>query len=211
MSTYRTFVAIEIPPDIRGRIKEHIDQLRAVFPDVRASWTRADSLHLTLKFFGNVPIARIPALSDAAAEAAHEISSLDLTIRGCGTFPPHGRPKVLWMGAGTADVSPGSSLSPTPNNQHPLAALHAALEDRCAAAGFAREPRPFHPHLTIARLRESKGSRALAEHHKQLGFPAETFTVSEFVVFRSELSSKGSKHTALARHELGWVIDSLVH
>src|SRR6266550_8399020 len=73
----------------------------------------------------------------------------------------------------------------------------------CApAAGFDREPRFFHRHLTIARLRDSKGSRALAEQHKQMGFPPQTFTISELVLFRSELSSKGSKHTALSRHEL---------
>lgn len=203
MSTYRTFIAIEIPPDIRRRIKEHIDQLRAAFPDVRASWTGEDNLHLTLKFLGNVPVASIHALSNAVAKAAHEIKPFNLIISDCGTFPPHGRPKVLWVGAGSADVSSASSLYPTLNNQHPLASLHASLEDHCAAAGFEREPRPFHPHLTIARLRESKDSRALAEHHKQLGFPAQTFTVSELVMFRSELSSKGSKHTALARHELG--------
>ena len=212
MSSYRTFIAIEIPPDIRRRIKEHIDQLRAVFPDVRASWTREDNLHLTLKFLGNVPVTRIPALSNAVAAAAHEIKPFDLAICDCGTFPPHGRPKVLWIGcadvpsashsldAGSAGFQSASSHSPLPLA---LSSLHAAVEDRCAAAGFEREPRSFHPHLTIARLRESKGSRALAEHHKQLGFPAQTFTVSELVVFRSELSSKGSKHTALARHELG--------
>ena len=202
MDTYRTFIAIEIPPDIRRRIKEHIDQLRAVFPDVRASWTREDNLHLTLRFLGDVPVARIPALSNAVAEAAREIRPFDLAISVCGTFPPHGRPKVLWIGC--AEFQPASSLSPLPLA---LSSLHAALEDRCAAAGFEREPRSFHPHLTIARLRESRGSRALAEHHKQLGFDGQTLTVSELVVFRSELSSKGSKHTALARHEL----ESLTH
>ena len=212
MDNLRTFIAIEIPSDIRRRIEEHIDQLRAALPDVRASWTREDNLHLTLKFLGNVPVPRIPALSNAVAEAAHEIRSLDLTISGCGTFPPQGRPKVVWIGcadvpsashspdAGSAGSQPASSLSTLPLA---LSSLHAALEDRCAAAGFAREPRPFHPHLTIARLRDSKGSQALAEHHKQFSFPAQTFTVSELVMFRSELSSKGSKHTALARHELG--------
>jgi 2'-5' RNA ligase len=198
MSTYRTFIAIEIPLDVRRRIKEHIDQLRAIFPDVRASWTREDNLHLTLKFLGNVPVAHIPALSNAVAEATHETKPFDLSISGCGTFPPHGRPKVLWIGC--ADVPSASSHS---TSHLALSSLHAALEDRCAVAGFEREPRSYHPHLTIARLRESKGSRALAEHHKQHGLPAQTFTVSELVVFRSELSSKGSKHTALARHELG--------
>jgi len=63
-----------------------------------------------------------------------------------------------------------------------LHSLHGALEDRCAAAGFEREPRSFHPHLTVARLRDARDSRALAEDHKQLGFPAQTFTVSGLVV-----------------------------
>jgi len=192
VDTCRTFIAIELPRDIRQRIKEHIDQLRAVFPDVRASWTREDNLHLTLKFLGNVPVARIPALSSAVGEAAHKIDHFDLGISGCGTFPPNGRPKVLWIGCASMGAQASS-----------LHLLHGALEDRCAAAGFEREPRSFHPHLTIARLRDARDSRALAEDHKQLGFLAQTFTVSGLVVFRSELSSKGSKHTALSRHELG--------
>src|ERR1043166_5484927 len=127
MSTYRTFIAIEIPPDIRRRIKEHIDQLRAAFPDERASWTREDNQHLTLKFLGNVTVARIPELSNAVAAVAHEIKPFDLIINGCGTFPPHGRPKVLWIGC--ADVPSASSLSPSPLA---LGSLHTALEDRCA-------------------------------------------------------------------------------
>jgi len=211
--TYRTFVAIEIPTDIRRRIKEHIDQLRAAFSDVRASWTREDNLHLTLKFLGDVPVARIPTLSEAVTDAAHEVSPFDLIVSGCGSFPPRGRPKVLWIGctgvqpessemnAGSAKIFSASSSSGTQASS--LHVLHQTLEDRCAAAAFEREPRAYHPHLTIARLRESKGSRALAEHHKQLRFPPQTFTVSELVVFRSELSSEGSKHTALARRELG--------
>jgi 2'-5' RNA ligase len=192
VDTCRTFIAIELPRDVRRGIKEHIDQLRAVFPDVRASWTREDNLHLTLKFLGNVPVARIPALSNAVAEAAHEIDPFDLGISSCGTFPPHGRPKVLWIGCPTMEAQASR-----------LHLLHGALEDRCAAAGFEREPRAYHPHLTIARLRESKDSRTLAEHHRRLDFASQSFTVSGLVVFRSELSSKGSKHTALSRHELG--------
>src|SRR2546429_6911772 len=174
-STYRIFIAIEMPALIRRRVRAQIDQLRAAFPAVRASWTREDNLHLTLKFLGNVPVARIPALSNAVAEAAHEIDPFDLGISSCGTFPPHGRPKVLWIGCASMGAQASS-----------LHLLHGALEDRCAAAGFEREPRAYHPHLTIARLRDAKGSRALAEDNKQLGFPAQTFTVSGLVVFRSE-------------------------
>ena len=179
---------------------------------MRASWSREDTLHLTLKFLGDVPVERIPALSTAVEQAVQHVHPVDLIVKGCGAFPPHGRPKVLWIGVreGTADIlsasssaGPAPSQSSTPNPQSPLASLHAALEDACAAAGFERDTRAFHPHLTIARLREAKGSRALAQRHKELGFPSLAFTVSELVLFRSELSSKGSKHTALSRHKLG--------
>jgi 2'-5' RNA ligase len=82
-----------------------------------------------------------------------------------------------------------------------LAKLHQALEDECAQAGFAREPRPFHPHLTIARLRKPTGSRQLAISHQDIGFETETVGVSALAVVRSELRSEGSRHTVISRHE----------
>jgi len=216
VSSYRTFIAIELSSDIRRRIKEHIDQLRSAFPDVRASWLREDNLHLTLKFLGDVPVARIAALSDAAAEAARSNESFDVIVSGCGSFPPHGRPKVLWIGivseppasplplgeggVRVRSIAGGITPEAQPSRLH---ALQNVIESACAAAGFKRDTRPFHPHLTTARLRSSKGSRALAELHREMPFPPQTFTVSELVVFRSELSSQGSKHTLLSRHELG--------
>jgi len=191
--TYRTFIAIELPPEIRRRIKEHIDQLRAAFPQVRASWSREDNLHLTLKFLGEIPVTRINALSEACSEAIKQIGPFELVIKDCGSFPPHGKPKVLWIGIEDADAEAQTTH---------LHRLHTALEDLCAAHGFEREARRYHPHLTIARIREAKDSRAVAEHHRQTGFAPETFSVSEVVVFRSELSSSGSKHSALSRHRL---------
>ena len=83
-----------------------------------------------------------------------------------------------------------------------LSALQMRLEEEFAAEGFPKEDRAFRPHLTIARLRKPEGSRRLAETHLQTGFKKTQITVSEFVVFRSELSSKGSRYTAISRHEL---------
>ena len=200
--TYRIFIAIELPTEIRRRITEHIDQLRSAFPGVRASWSREDNLHLTLKFLGDISTTRIPPLSESCGEAIKRLAPFDLSVKGCGTFPPHGKPKVLWIGIEDANASsPPSETSASPAGV-PLLSLHAAIEARCAAAGFPREPRPYHPHLTIARLREARASHTLAEHPKQIGFSPLVFTVSELTLFRSELSSQGSKHTALARHAL---------
>ncbi len=189
--TFRTFIAIELPAEIRLRITEYVNQLRGEFPQVCASWSREDNLHLTLKFLGDIPVSQISSLSEACAEAARQVLPFELMVKGCGAFPPRGKPKVLWIGIEEASEKRDSLLS-----------LHAAIEDRCAAAGFSRESRAYHPHLTIARLREAKDPRVLAEHHRQIDLPLQTFAVGEFILLRSELSSRGSKHTALARHVL---------
>ena len=65
-----------------------------------------------------------------------------------------------------------------------------------------REARPFHPHLTIARIREPRGSRQMAHLHKEIGFAGEIVRVSELALIRSELSSEGSRYTVVARHKL---------
>ena len=187
--TYRTFVAIEVPSQTRAEVVEHINHLRREVPNVRASWSREDNLHLTLKFLGNVRVSRMSEICEAAAATAKAIAPLELTIGGCGWFPPHGKPKVLWIGIDDPDGQ--------------LRNLQDALQEKCAEAGFDCDERLFHPHLTIARLRSAEGSRQLAETNKSLGFPSQRLAVSEVVVFRSELLRDGSKHTAISRHKLG--------
>lgn len=214
MDTLRTFIAIEIPANVRASIADHINRLRRECPDVGASWTREDNLHLTLKFLGEVAITRVPALSDAAAKAARSIEPFSLLISGCGSFPSHGKPKVLWVGVSSetpADRGPqaASPLGADAGGFEPegrtstLEQLHTAIEDECTDADFERDSRAFHPHLTIARVRKPKGIGRLVETHRTLNFPSHDFVVGEIVVFKSELLRQGSKHTALSRHQLG--------
>jgi 2'-5' RNA ligase len=198
---YRTFVAIELPRALRAKLIEHIAQLRRELPEARASWGREHGLHLTLKFLGNVPVGDIPKLSDGVARAVEGIRPFELTVTGCGSFPPRGRPNVLWIGVSLSE-HPEFSRHPTPDTQHPLFLLHSAIEEECSKAGFAREQRAFHPHLTIARLRRNGDERRLAEAHQRLEFLPETVSVSGVVVFRSELFPEGSKHTPISRHAL---------
>jgi len=188
LETYRTFIAIEIPHEIRARVAAHITRLRRALPDVAASWNREDNLHLTLKFLGSVPVAKIEELSDAVGAFTAQLEPFQLTLAGCGAFPARGKPHVLWIGI----EDPHAILT----------RLHQALEDNCSQVGFAREACAFHPHLTIARLRRPQGARELADLHRSLAFPAMSFEVSEVIVFRSELLKAGARHTALFRHQL---------
>lgn len=184
---WRVFIAIELPASVRQRIKDHIDGLRHALPDARASWSREENLHLTLKFLGDTPVSQVETLSQATKRAARKALPFEIVVKGCGAFPPRGQPRVLWIGI----EDPSGHLGK----------LQEGLADECAQAGFARETRPFHPHLTIARLRRPQGSRQLAALHEEMGFETETVGASGLAVVRSELRSEGSRHTVISRHE----------
>lgn len=187
---WRVFCAVELPPEVRARTSDHAARLRECSTQTRASWPRADNLHLTLKFLGEIAQTRVEELSIAASRAALSVQPFNLTIEGAGAFPPRGLPRVIWLGINDSSGS--------------LARLQSNLEEECAAAGFAREERPFHPHLTLARIRAPQGARELARLHRETGFAAIEFPVTELVVMRSELGAGGSRYTEISRHELGF-------
>lgn len=187
-SNWRAFCAIEVPDEVGRRIKKHIEQLRREFPSVPASWSRQEKFHLTLKFFGNIQVSRVADLSQAAAEATLSFAPFSISIGDSGTFPRHGTPRVLWIGVRDSTGR--------------LAQLHHDLEDRCSLNGFEREERPFHPHLTIARLRSPGEARELGQVHSQLGFTPVEMLVTELIVFRSEPGPQGSRYSAISKHEL---------
>jgi 2'-5' RNA ligase len=189
IESWRLFIAIELPARIRHPISEQITRLREACPDVRASWTRAENLHLTLKFFGDVAVNRVDTLSQALIRAVTRTTEFDLVIEGCGVFPPRGKPNVLWIG-----ISPETGPA--------CLRLYQAIEDDCAKAGFKRDERKFHPHLTIARLRHPAGARDLANLHQATQFEPIALQVTSACLIRSELSSSGSRYTIIARHEL---------
>ena len=143
--TWRVFIAIELPATLRARMINHIDRLRESVPEARASWSREDNLHLTLRFLGDIPVSNIEKLAAAAAIAVTKVEPVEIVVEGGGAFPPRGQPRVLWIGI----TDPSGNLS----------TLQRALEDECANAGFAHESRSFHPHLTM-RACASRTARA---------------------------------------------------
>ena len=185
---WRIFCAVELSDEVRARMQDHIRQLRETVPEVAASWTRVENVHLTLKFFGNVAVEKVSTISAAAARAVKEFSEFQIGVGNTGVFPRPSRPQVLWIGVS----DPSEKLS----------ALQQALEKECAIEGFEKEKRAFRPHLTIARLRKPEGAKRLADTHLAMNFKPTEITLKELIVFRSELSSKGSKYTAISRHKL---------
>jgi 2'-5' RNA ligase len=186
---WRVFCAIELPETVREVVLQHIKRLREAVPDAKASWARDANLHLTIKFLGEISATSVAGFSNAAARAVAGQSPFTIRLEQAGVFPKHGPPRVLWIGVN--DVS------------GKLGELHAHLEDEAAKDGFEKEDRPFHPHLTLARLRQPRHARELADAHQQMEFEPVEIAVTELLVIRSELSSAGSKYTVVSRHPLG--------
>lgn len=183
---WRVFCAVELPDDVRRELENHVSRLREAVPDVAASWSRAENVHLTLKFFGNVEVDRISSISAAATRAATEFSPFSIEVGGTGVFPRPSRPQVLWIGVS----DPVGQLS----------ALQKKVDD--ATTDFGKESRAFRPHLTIARIRKPEGAKRLADAHLGMEFKPSEIKLNEVIVFRSELSSKGSRYTPISRHPI---------
>ena len=136
----RLFVAVTLPAEAREAIARVIHALRAA--DVSGlRLVNPEGVHLTLKFLGNVDRSLLPALTDALHAVGEGAAPFALQLSGVGAFPNPRSPRVLWAGV----------LGDTES----LTALASRVDDTCSTLGFSRERRPFSPHLTLARVRES--------------------------------------------------------
>ena len=185
----RLFIAIDLDDGARAAIADEQRRLKAAFDDSRSAikWVRPEQMHLTLVFLGEVPDTRAPAIVDAISEPVAQ-APFALTFAGIGVFPPRGAPNVLWMGP----------LSGEPES----ISLQRELADRVQRLGVALERRPFHPHLTLARWKTSRG----ADRARALAAPRDgavaTVGVDHATLYHSRLSSAGPTYTALARATL---------
>ncbi len=185
----RAFIAIGIPEAVKRDIAALQRAFQAEGPVPKVRWVQPDSLHLTLKFLGNVEALQIPRIEEALRESVRHHEPLTLRPVGCGAFPSPSKARVLWIGL-TGDLDR-------------LTRLQASIETHLSAAGFPREERPFTPHLTIGRIKEplrgEQMGRMLFAHRT---FQSSAFVVKEVLLFRSTLTPEGSLYTPLFRAPL---------
>lgn len=128
----RLFTAIDIPEEIRARLRALVDRLK---PAARLSWSSLTNLHVTTKFIGEWPEPRLQEMQDALA-AVPRPGALQIAVRGLGWFPNPRNPRVFWAGIESGDD---------------LLRLAHDTEQAVAALGVKVEDREFQPHLTLAR------------------------------------------------------------
>jgi len=181
----RTFVALDLEAGIRGRIRAFIEAVAGLAPEAR--WAREESLHVTLKFIGERPGIRVEDIE--ARLGSVRAGPFPLRFEGAGFFPSRARARVFWIGI-PAEAG--------------LARLGSGVEDSLAGLGIAREERGFQPHLTLARASGAGRQFRKLQEHLERHSPPEfgEMTAREFFLYRSQLSSRGSEYTKIARFEL---------
>lgn len=176
----RLFVAMETPEAVRSALADLMWKLAPAA--IGARWVRAEGMHLTLKFIGEVAPAKLEPLKHALT-AVHSAGPVHLRFRGLGFFPNDRLPRVFW-----------ASVEATPN----LAELAARTEAVLVPLGIPREDRAFHPHLTLARFNRAGPQMKLHDALRQL--PAAEFgelRADAFHLFESRLKPAGAEYIRL--------------
>ncbi|MCI0477801.1 MAG: RNA 2',3'-cyclic phosphodiesterase [Anaerolineales bacterium] len=192
METIRTFIAIELTDALQRALADTQARFQRDHAARGVRWVAPENIHITLKFLGDVDAAQMPALQRAIADACAGFAPFTLTIGGAGAFPNTRRPNVVWLGArGQIEIA---------------AQLAQKIDAACATLGFARDERPFTPHLTLGRVKRDASPNerqligALIEQ-TQIGDLGE-LRVERVSVMKSELKPGGSVYTRLADIQL---------
>ena len=184
----RLFLAVFPPPAVREAAHAAAGSLRRAGDSV--SWVKAENLHYTLRFLGEVGEDGARRAGEAAVEAAASAPAFDCALGGLGAFPNPGRARVIWIGMSTGAES--------------LVALAAALDRALVRRGFAAPDRPFSPHLTLGRVREPRANWSQALHGAPaLEGPLAGFKVDRLSVVESTLSPLGSIYRVRVEAPLG--------
>jgi RNA 2',3'-cyclic 3'-phosphodiesterase len=186
MTDIRAFIAISLHPEITRGLDNVLSDLKRRIPGTAVRWVPARNIHLTVKFLGDVPAARLEAVTKALQDEAQRHPTFELQVGGFGCFPSSKRPRVVWIGV----------EAPTA-----LGALQQAVEAEMARLGYEREERPFSPHLTLGRVGQNIGTddqRRLAEilANFKVGLLGK-FQVESVAVYKSDLQPSGAVYTRL--------------
>jgi 2'-5' RNA ligase len=183
--TERLFVGIELPDFARAALARHLGSAavqRLVSQGVRL--LPEDNWHVTLQFLGNVETAVVPDLHSACRRAAADVRAFGIELAGASAFPTPHRARTLFVA-----VTRGHAE---------LARLAERLSDETAALGFARDERPFHGHVTFGRQKHGSAVALLGA----CALPAQAIQVAQLTLFRSLLSSQGSRYQVLGAFPL---------
>ncbi|MDD8019653.1 MAG: RNA 2',3'-cyclic phosphodiesterase [Acidobacteriota bacterium] len=183
----RTFIAIDLSPDIKDRLVSLVNHLKPLSRDIK--WVARENYHLTLKFLGEISDSEVEEVKGAMEKVVGRHHSFNLKLKGLGSFPSGtSRIRVVWVG-----IDGGEELL----------SLQKDMEDELEKKGFPKESRSFSPHLTVGRAKIPEKQQKLANelvNNNQLELGS--MLIENIIFFQSILHPQGPEYRALSRHLL---------
>ncbi len=192
MAVIRAFIAVELASEITSQLEQVSAGLKQQLQGVAVRWVPVRNIHLTLKFLGDVSTSNLDMLKKILQTEAGGHRPFTIEVSGLGAFPSLQRPRVIWVGV---EAPPE------------LSTIQRGIENEMARLGYAREDRPFSPHLTLGRVGRSatpQDVRLISQVLKssnvgRLG----TSPVAAVHLFSSDLRPEGAVYTCLFTARMG--------
>jgi RNA 2',3'-cyclic 3'-phosphodiesterase len=195
-ASWRLFLAVRLDPDVQRLVAEEIAALTAEGWPVR--WVQPETSHLTLHFLGETERERAELVRLALPDVVAAHAPFDLRTATLGVFPNFRRPRVLWLGL----------HGPV----HRLQTLQKDVGGALQGLGFTVGDEPYHPHITLGRVRNDDGERVRLrdlpdavknrfverESGAAVSPPSLPVPVREVVLMRSHLGKAGARHEPIA-------------
>jgi len=181
MESLRLFIGFDTPEPAKAMLEELRARLARSGADVH--WEQKAKLHCTLRFLGEVSETILEPLTKALETAVGGIPALSLVYAGIGYFPDRNRPRIIWVGI----------EEPSGN----LLLLQKQIEGALIPLGVTAETRPFHPHVTLGRIRSPRKLSLLLESAESCTFHSPPVTVQAVTIVRSVLTPRGSVYSVM--------------
>jgi len=180
----RSFLAFELPPEIRGQIGTVYKELQKIRMPVR--WVKEENIHLTMVFLGSVSEDAIDEIKEKVPLVVKRFSTIRTMLNGVGVFPHWRKPRVIWVGLD--------------GEVEKLSNLRDELQAELKVFGLREEKRPFRPHLTIGRFkgivdRDEELKCILDRYHD---ITSDFCYLNELILFKSDLKPDGPVYTRMA-------------
>jgi 2'-5' RNA ligase len=182
----RCFLAVEIPEAVRLAAADLLEKLRkgVQFTKAYPSWVKPENQHFTVVFLGHKTAEEVERIKSVLADLPEAVAPFGVSVAGLGVFPNPKFPRVLWLGV--------------QRGMEEFGRLYEATIKRLVTVGFEPESRPYHPHLTLARIKSTRGVAEMMDvvkshQNAQCG----EFTAEGLTLFQSRLHPQGAIYTPL--------------
>jgi 2'-5' RNA ligase len=190
----RSFIAIELPPELKAILGSFQNEMASAGGSF-VKWVAPDSIHITLKFLGNIVAEKVEAIGSAIEQACAGTGAFSLEMGELGGFPNLNQPRVLWVGL-HGDIERVKSLQ-------------LNIDNSLVRLGFDKEKRGFTPHITLARMREKaspvdrrKFGELVTGKHFDFRYKIDVESIN---LMRSRLLPDGAVYSTMAKLKLGSV------